>query len=113
MNAQSYERLEELVKQRTQELEQEKILSEAANRTKTEFLNNMSHELRTPLTGILGFSNVLSQDFFGRMNEKQKQYLANITECGEQLLNLINDLLDISKIEANEENLQMQTLLVE
>jgi signal transduction histidine kinase len=112
-NAQSYERLEQLVKERTQELEREKILSEAANRTKTEFLNNMSHELRTPLTGILGFSNVLSQDFFGPMNEKQKQYLANITECGEQLLNLINDLLDISKIEANEENLEMQTLLVE
>ncbi len=112
-NAQSYERLEQLVKERTQELEKEKILSEAANRTKTEFLNNMSHELRTPLTGILGFSNVLSQDFFGPMNERQKQYLANITECGEQLLNLINDLLDISKIEANEENLHLQTLLVE
>lgn len=112
-NAQSYERLEKLVKERTKELEQEKILSEAANRAKTEFLNNMSHELRTPLTGILGFSNVLSQEFFGPLNEQQKQYLAKITECGENLLNLINDLLDISQIEANEANLNMQTLLVE
>ncbi|KOR36252.1 GAF domain-containing protein [Planktothricoides sp. FACHB-1370] len=112
-NAQSYERLEQLVKKRTLELEQEKILSEAANRTKTEFLNNMSHELRTPLTGILGFSNVLIQEFFGPLNEKQKQYISSITECGEQLLNLINDLLDISKLEAKEENLHPQALLVE
>ena len=112
-NAQSYERLEQLVKERTQELEQEKILSEAANRTKTEFLNNMSHELRTPLTGILGFSNVLKQEFFGSLNEKQKEYMDGITECGENLLNLINDLLDLSKIEADGEELNPQTLLVE
>jgi len=112
-NAQSYERLEQLVKERTRELEQEKILSEAANRTKTEFLNNMSHELRTPLTGILGFSNVLAQEFVGPLTEKQQQYLASISECGEHLLNLINDLLDLSKIEANEEDLARQTLLVE
>jgi signal transduction histidine kinase/CheY-like chemotaxis protein len=112
-NAQSYERLEQLVKQRTQELEEEKILSEAANRTKTEFLNNMSHELRTPLTGILGFSNVLTQEFFGTLTEKQKQYISGISECGEQLLNLINDLLDLSKIEANEAEFHPQNLIVE
>lgn len=112
-NAHNYEYLEQLVQQRTQELEAEKILSEAANRTKTEFLNNMSHELRTPLTGILGFSNVLNQEFFGPLTKKQKQYINGISECGEQLLNLINDLLDLSKIEANEAEFHPQTLIVE
>ena len=67
-NAQSYELLEKLVKQRTQELEQEKLLSEAANRAKSEFLSNMSHELRTPLTGILGYSSILLEQIFGPLN---------------------------------------------
>ena len=71
-NAQSYEMLEKLVKERTQQLEQEKLISEAANLAKTDFLSNMSHELRTPLTGILGFSNVLLQQIFGPLNAKQQ-----------------------------------------
>lgn len=112
-NAQSYERLEQLVKQRTQQLEQEKIHSEAANIAKTDFLNNMSHELRTPLTGILGFSNVLLEGILGKLNEKQRAYIATIAESGEHLLDLINDLLDLSKVEAGKEDLNLQTLAVQ
>lgn len=112
-NAQSYELLEELVKQRTQELEAEKLLSEAGNRAKNEFLGTISHELRTPLTGILGFSTILSEQFFGSLNDKQKQYIEGISNCGKHLLELINDLLDLSKIEAGKEDLVWETLLVE
>ncbi len=111
-NAQSYERLEELVQARTQELEAEKLLSEAANRAKSEFLANMSHELRTPLTSILGFSSVLLKQVFGDLNEKQVQYLDNIYSSGEHLLALINDLLDLSKIEAGREELRVEAIAV-
>jgi signal transduction histidine kinase/DNA-binding NarL/FixJ family response regulator len=111
-NAKSYERLEELVQARTQELEAEKLLSEAANRAKSEFLANMSHELRTPLTSILGFSSVLLKEVFGALNEKQVQYLENIYASGEHLLELINDLLDLSKIEAGREELILEELTV-
>ena len=69
-NAQSYERLEHLVKERTQELEYAKLLSEAANRAKSEFLATMSHELRTPLNAILGLSQLLEQQIFGALNAK-------------------------------------------
>ena len=112
-NAHSYEHLEQLVKERTQELEQEKLISEAANRAKTEFLTNMSHELRTPLTSILGFSGVLLEEIFGQLNAKQQQYIAAISSSGWHLLNLINDLLDLSKIEAGKEELTLETIVVE
>jgi signal transduction histidine kinase len=112
-NAQSYERLEQLVKARTQELEQEKLVSEAANRAKSEFLANMSHELRTPLTSIIGFSRVLLEQIFGELNAKQLQYINAISSSGKHLLNLINDLLDLSKIEAGKEDLYLETILVE
>jgi len=112
-NAQSYERLEQLVQVRTQELEAEKLISEAANHAKSKFLATMSHELRTPLTGILGFSSLLIKQIFGPLNEKQKQYVSSITACGEHLLELINDLLDLSKIEAGKEELVLETLVVE
>ena len=112
-NAQSYERLEQTVKQRTQQLEREKIHSEAANIAKTDFLNNMSHELRTPLTGILGFSEVLLNGILGKLNEKQYAYIASILESGKHLLELINDLLDLSKVEAGKEDLNLQNLAVQ
>ncbi|PIG91171.1 GAF domain-containing protein [Gloeocapsopsis sp. IPPAS B-1203] len=111
-NAQSYELLEELVKKRTQELEAEKLLSDAANRAKSEFLSNMSHELRTPLTGILGFSSILIEEIFGSLNAKQKQYIAGIHTCGKHLLELINDLLDLTKIEAGKEELALEKIEV-
>lgn len=109
-NAQSYELLEELVQERTQELEREKLLSDAANRAKSEFLSNISHELRTPLTGILGFSGVLLEQIFGSLNSKQKQYVSCINSSGKHLLALINDLLDLTKIEAGKEELTIETV---
>ncbi len=109
-NAQSYERLEQTVQVRTQELEREKRLSEAANRAKSEFLANMSHELRTPLTGILGFSSLLLKQIFGPLTAKQQQYVEHISSCGDHLLSLINDLLDLSKIEAGREDLTLEAV---
>ncbi|WP_225906689.1 GAF domain-containing protein [Thermoleptolyngbya sp. PKUAC-SCTB121] len=112
-NAQSYERLEKLVQERTQELEQEKRISEAANRAKSEFLTHMSHELRTPLTGILGFADVLSRQLHGPLSSLQRQYVEGIRSCGDHLLELINDLLDLSKIEAGREELFFEPVLVQ
>ena len=73
---------------------------EAANRHKSEFLANMSHELRTPLNAVIGFSEVLLQRMFGDLNAKQDEYLKDIYASGQHLLSLINDILDLSKIEA-------------
>src|SRR6058998_2385879 len=79
---------------------------EAASRHKTEFLANMSHELRTPLNAIIGFSQVLREKMFGELNEKQADYLDDILSSGQHLLNLINDILDLSKVEAGRMELQ-------
>ena len=73
---------------------------EAASQHKSEFLANMSHELRTPLNAIIGFSEVLAERMFGDINDKQAEYLQDILESGRHLLSLINDILDLSKIEA-------------
>ncbi|MGH7331420.1 MAG: GAF domain-containing protein [Candidatus Rokuibacteriota bacterium] len=82
------------------ELEQKSRELEAASRHKSEFLANMSHELRTPLNAIIGFSEVLAERMFGDVNEKQAEYLQDILASGRHLLSLINDILDLSKVEA-------------
>ncbi len=82
---------------------------EVASRHKSEFLANMSHELRTPLNAIIGFSEVLLQGIFGDVNEKQREYLADVLGSGQHLLSLINDILDLSKIEAGRMDLELTT----
>jgi signal transduction histidine kinase len=82
------------------EIEDKSRQLEAASRHKSEFLANMSHELRTPLNAVIGFSEVLLQRMFGALNDKQEEYLKDIYASGQHLLSLINDILDLSKIEA-------------
>ena len=79
----------------------------AASQHKSEFLANMSHELRTPMNAILGFSEVLSERMFGQLNEKQDEYLKDIHASGQHLLSLINDILDLSKVEAGRMELEL------
>jgi GAF domain-containing protein len=80
---------------------------ETANRHKSEFLANMSHELRTPLNAIIGFSEVLGERMFGELNDKQAEYTDDILSSGRHLLSLINDILDLSKVEAGRMELEL------
>jgi PAS domain S-box-containing protein len=84
-----------------------------ASHLKSEFLATMSHELRTPLTSILGFSSILQQQLYGNLNPKQLDYTHKIHQSGQHLLSLINDLLDLSKIEAGQMILDVHAIVVE
>jgi signal transduction histidine kinase len=99
-----------------QQLYMEKVGAEAANRTKSEFLANMSHELRTPLNAIIGFSEVIKTQAFGPLQERYREYADDIFNSGSHLLKLINELLDLTKLEAkqfelNEEELDFAALI--
>ncbi len=92
---------------RRQEAETAKLQAMEASRAKSDFLANMSHELRTPLNAIVGFSDVLQDQLFGNLNEKQMEYVDDILSSGEHLLNLINDILDLSKVESGKMELEL------
>ena len=91
------------------EIEDKSRQLQVANQHKSEFLANMSHELRTPLNAIIGFSEVLLERLFGELNDKQDDYLKDIHSSGRHLLNLINDILDLSKVEAGRMELEPST----
>jgi len=99
-------RAEAALQQAKESLEEKSRELAAASQHKSEFLANMSHELRTPLNAIIGFSEVLSEGMFGEINPKQAEYLQDILESGRHLLSLINDILDLSKIEAGRMELE-------
>lgn len=99
--------LEAKVEARTQELQEANRQLEAASRHKSEFLANMSHELRTPLNAIMGFSEVLLERMFGELNEKQAEFVQDVLGSGRHLLALINDILDLSKVEAGRMELHL------
>ncbi|MBM2811502.1 MAG: hypothetical protein HW416_2261 [Chloroflexi bacterium] len=110
----SYTGLERTVEERTRELatalrqlEEKGRQLEAANRHKSAFLANMSHEVRTPLNAIIGFSEVLTDRVFGDLNPKQQRYVADILSSGRHLLSVINDVLDLSKVEAGRLELRL------
>jgi signal transduction histidine kinase/ribosomal protein S17E len=113
----SVQSLEQKVEERTRDLQRALAeLSrkgrqlEVASEHKSHFLANMSHELRTPLNAIIGFSQVLRQRLFGPINEKQEEYLDDILSSGNHLLSLINDVLDLSKVEAGQVELEVASL---
>jgi signal transduction histidine kinase len=89
-----------------------KETADAGNRAKSDFLANMSHELRTPLSAIIGFSELLDEKLFGDLNPKQGEYVKDIIESGRHLLSLINDILDLAKIEAGKMELELTTFSI-
>ncbi len=91
----------------------EKEAAEDANRSKSEFLANMSHELRTPLNHIIGFTELVLDRDFGELNEIQGEYLTDVHTSSMHLLSLINDILDLSKVEAGKLELQLDTVYIE
>ncbi|MFI5400440.1 MAG: GAF domain-containing protein [SAR324 cluster bacterium] len=94
------------------ELQEKSLQLEVANRHKSEFLANMSHELRTPLNAIIGFSEVLGERMYGELNQKQARYVNHIYASGRHLLSLINDILDLAKIEAGRMELEIAAFSV-
>jgi len=100
------------IKLHEQDLRQALAAAESANITKSQFLANMSHEFRTPLNSIIGFSEVLQDQYFGAINKKQSDYVDKILTSGKHLLSLINDILDLSKVESGKMELELSTFSV-
>jgi len=96
------ERVQELIEGLERRVAERTRALEVASKHKSEFLANMSHELRTPLNAIVGFSQVLKQKLFGEVNEKQDEYLDDMLTSADHLLSLINEILDLSKVEAGQ-----------
>ena len=94
------------------EIQEKSRQLEIANQHKSDFLANMSHELRTPLNAVIGFSEVLQQGMVGELNEKQAEYIKYVHTSGSHLLSLINDILDLSKVEAGRMELDLSTFTV-
>jgi signal transduction histidine kinase/CheY-like chemotaxis protein len=103
-----YKRDEKTLENRTKELVETNLQLQEANKGKSRFLSAMSHELRTPLNAVLGFADLLKGKFFGMLNEKQYGYVSQIEKSGQHLLSLINELLDISKIDSGTAELRLE-----
>ena len=107
---------EELQAQAEELVEKQKALSvsnvelEKGSRLKSEFLSDMSHELRTPLNAVLGFSELLIGDTYGKLNDAQRERIVDIGAAGRQLLTLVNDILDLSRIEAGRIELKLASI---
>lgn len=104
--------LEKRVRDRTRELSESMQEADVANRAKTELIANMSHELRTPLNAIIGFSSTMTSETYGPLDKKYMEYAGDIKKSGEHLLELINDILDVSAIEAGKLELHEENLNV-